>query len=77
MVESVNIWTCDTCGETAKANINCVPPNWRRVKISATTRYEDDGKEYTVFGREKAFDMCPSCAKEVSDILIAVTQIKQ
>lgn len=30
MVESVNFWTCDVCGETVKTNVGCIPQNWRR-----------------------------------------------
>ena len=68
MVESVNIWACDVCGETVKTGIDCIPPNWRQAKISIATKFDSDN-EYTAFGKEEIFDICPSCAKEISDVL--------
>ena len=73
MLESVNFWTCNACGKTVKTKVGCIPQNWRRAKISVATRY-DSNKECTSFGGETVFDMCPSCAKEVSDILMKEDQ---
>lgn len=73
MVESVNFWTCDACGETVKTNIGCIPQNWKRARISIATKYDNEN-DYTAFGREELFDMCPSCAKEISNIFIKEDQ---
>lgn len=59
---SVDIWTCDRCGEVTEKRRNEQPSYWRRIRFYNPPMCADEE-------RGRAMDLCRECVGALSDWL--------